>query len=75
MIRRTVPVIQISGSLQKYSPSTGRISVLSNKMPSDFNDPNRMNLIDVKERHPISAIDLLRYQQNIYKGILNSIIK
>ena len=34
-----------------------------------------MNLIDVKERHPISAIDLLRYQQNIYKGILNSIIK
>ena len=64
-----------NGSLQKYSPSTGRISVLSNKMPSDYNDPDRMNLIDVNERHPTSAIDLLRYQQNINKGILNSIIK
>ena len=73
MIRRTDPMID--GSLQKYSPSTGIISILSNEMPSDYNDPNRMNLIDVKERHPASTIDILRYQQNINKGILNSKIK
>ena len=64
-----------NGSLQKYSPSTGKISVLSNEMPSDHNDPDRMNLIDIRERHPTSAIDLLRCQQNINKGILNSKIK
>ena len=64
-----------SGSLQKYSPSTGRIRVLSNEMPSDYNDPNRMNLIDVNERNPTSTVNILRYQQNIIKGILNRKIK
>lgn len=64
-----------NGSLQKYSPSTGIISVLSNEMPSDCNDPDRMNLIDVKERHPAYTIDLLRCQQNINTGILNNKIK
>ena len=64
-----------NGSLQKYSPKTGKISVLSNEMPSDFNDPDRLNYIDTRERHPESTMDLLRYQENINKGILNSIIK
>ena len=63
------------GSLQKYNCSTGVISVLSNDMPSDVNDPDRLNLIDIRERHSVSASDLLRYQENINKGILNSIMK
>ena len=64
-----------NGSLQKYNCSTGVVSVLSNEMPSDVNDPDRLNLIDIRERHPVSTSDLLRYQENINKGILNSIIK
>ena len=78
IIEGTDPMIILvtpNGSLQKYNCSTGVVSVLSNEMPSDVNDPDRLNLIDIRERHPVSTSDLLRYQENINKGILNSIIK
>lgn len=32
-----------NGSLQKYNHKTGEITVISNDMPSDPNDPNRLN--------------------------------
>ncbi|HLO85026.1 MAG TPA: DUF4329 domain-containing protein [Nostocaceae cyanobacterium] len=32
-----------SGSLQKYDPATGKISTIDTKMPSDPQDPNKLN--------------------------------
>ena len=64
-----------SGSLQKYNPKTGRITVISNEMPSDIKDPYRQNVIDVEEHMPVSTIDLIRMQDNINLGILYNRIK
>ena len=32
-----------NGSLKKYSPQTGKVTLLSTDMPSDYNDPERVN--------------------------------
>ena len=32
-----------SGSLQKYDPATGKISTIDTQMPSDPQDPNKLN--------------------------------
>jgi len=43
-----------SGSFQKYDPMTGKIEILDKKMPSDSNDPTRMNKNDANiERKPV----------------------
>jgi len=68
-------VVTPNGSLQKYNPSTGKTNVISNDMPSDINDPYRMNLIDVRERNPISIRSALEMQKKINNGILNNKIK
>ena len=35
-----------NGSLQKYDPSSSKITVISNDMPSDVEDPNRLNKVN-----------------------------
>lgn len=32
-----------NGSLKKYSPKTGKVTLISTDMPSDYNDPERVN--------------------------------
>ena len=64
-----------SGSLQKYNIITGRITVISNEMPSDVNDPNRINQRSVEENNYLSVSKLLLMQEKINNGILNSRIK
>jgi len=44
-------------------------------MPSDTNDPDRLNKIGIQETNPITLPKSLIMQQNIYKGILNNNIK
>lgn len=64
-----------SGSLQKYDPHTGKISVISNDMPSDINDPYRINEIGTDEKDHITLLNLMQMQENINNGILNNRIK
>ena len=64
-----------SGSLQKYDPHTGKISVISNDMPSDINDPYRINEIGTDEKDHIMLLNLMQMQENINNGILNNRIK
>ena len=46
-----------NGSLQSYDPKTGKIKVLSNNMPSDYRDPDRMNSVSSYiEKHPLSIM-------------------
>lgn len=54
-----------NGSLQKYNPETGKIKVVSNQMASDFNDPDRMNVIAPIEQNPITIDKALNMQKNI----------
>ena len=61
------------GSLKKYSHKTGKISVISNEMPSDQNDPKRLNNLGVEEHNPINVVSLTKAQNNIIKLITNSI--
>jgi len=50
----TLYVATPSGSLQKYDPATGKISVISTKMPSDPQDPNKLNKNDANvEKKPV----------------------
>jgi len=50
----TLYVATSSGSLQKYDPATGKISVISTKMPSDPQDPNKLNKNDANvEKKPV----------------------
>lgn len=64
-----------NGSLQKYNPLTGKITVISNDMPSDANDPYRLNYIDIRENNPTTIREIMQMQENINKGILYNIIK
>ena len=46
-----------NGSLQSYDPKIGKIKVLSNNMPSDYRDPDRMNSVSSYiEKHPVSIM-------------------
>ncbi len=48
-----------NGILQKYDHQTGKIKVLSNEMPSDPNDPERLNRKQsFLEQNPYSIIDI-----------------
>ena len=45
-----------NGSLKKYSPKTGKVTLLSTGMPSDYNDPDRKNnKSSFIETNPINA--------------------
>ena len=49
-----------NGSLQMYDSQTGKISVISNDLPSDNRDPDRMNeKSSYFERNPMSFMDEL----------------
>jgi RHS repeat-associated protein len=52
-----------NGSLQKYDHKTGKISIISNDMPSDKNDPNRLNDRDASDT--TSNNDLLQLIRKI----------
>ena len=55
-----------NGSLQKYDPSSSKITVISNDMPSDVEDPNRLNKVNsIVETNPIGSSDYLRIWRNI----------
>ncbi len=54
-----------NGSLQKYDPKANSITIISNDMPSDSNDPSRLNDIDTQERNPYTSEDFLRMLRNI----------
>ena len=41
-----------NGSLQKYDPKRGEISIVSTNMPSDPKDPDRLNKIDPIQTKP-----------------------
>ncbi len=55
-----------NGSLQKYDPKKNKISNISNKMPSDFRDPDRLNDVDTTEKDSNTMADLLKMIQNIF---------
>ena len=51
---QTMYVSTPNGSMQKYDPSTGKISTISTQMPSDKNDPGRLNKNDANvEKNPV----------------------
>jgi hypothetical protein len=52
--------------LQKYDPKKNKISNISNKMPSDFRDPDRLNDVDTTEKDSNTMADLLKMIQNIF---------
>lgn len=64
-----------NGAVQKYDPKTGKISIISNDMPSDPNDPNRLNKIEPVENNPINIKNIMRMNENLNSLILNNIIR
>ena len=55
-----------NGTLQKYNYKTGKIKVLSHDMPSDKNDPDRVNTVQSDfETKPLSTLDILEINKNI----------
>ena len=44
-----------NGSLQQYNPRTGQIRIISNDMPSDHRDPDRLNTVGTEETKPFNA--------------------
>ena len=64
-----------NGSLQKYNPKTGKITIVSNQMASDLNDPDRMNVIEPIEHDPITLDRTLNMQNNIDELIQNTWIR
>lgn len=64
-----------NGSLQKYNYKTGNIEILSKSIPSDSNDPSRLNnMPSIVEKNPLTfekILELYRKQayrtNNIYK--------
>lgn len=64
-----------NGSLQKYNPKTGKITIVSNQMTSDLNDPDCMNVIEPIEHDPITLDRTLNMQNNIDELIQNTWIR
>ena len=59
-------VVTPNGSLQKYNPYTNKITVISNDMPSDVNDPNRLNKnYSLIEKNPMDISDYLKIWRKI----------
>ena len=59
-------VVTPNGSLQKYNPYTNKITVISNDMPSDVNDPNRLNKNNsLIEKNPMDISDYLKIWRKI----------
>ena len=59
-------LVSPNGRLQKYEPKNNKISIISDDMPSDFRDPDRLNNIDTKEKNSSTMEDLLRMIKKIY---------
>ena len=55
-----------NGSLQKYNPNKNDISIISNNMPSDPNDPSRMNNISIEEKNAYSMEEYMKMINNVY---------
>ena len=64
-----------NGAVQKYDAKTGKISIISNDMPSDPNDPNRLHNIDPVENNPTDIKHLMIMKENLNQLILNNITK
>ena len=54
-----------NGALLKYDYKTGEIIVVSNDMPSDPNDPNRLNNRISSDNEPDSDWDILNLLRTI----------
>lgn len=63
--KMNIYVVTPNGTLQKYNYKTGKIKVLSNEMPSDKKDPDRMNNINIFEKNCLSNKDFLEITKNI----------
>lgn len=61
------------GSLQKYESDTGKISVISNSMPSDKKDPDRLNSVGTEERH-FYEFDYNKYNSTISHYRTNNVL-
>lgn len=63
--KRISYVVTPNGSLQKYDSQTGKIKVLSNDMPSDSNDPDRLNENNINyisiEKTIVQKIDVINF--------------
>ena len=58
--RTQVYLVTPNGSLQKYNPQNGEITIVSNDMPSDPNDPTRVNENTINYIEPIEN-DINKY--------------
>lgn len=65
-------VVTPNGSLQKYDPQTGVISLISNEMPSDPRDENRMNNIDPVRNNANHLINRYYYKISLFLKSLES---
>ena len=55
-----------NGSLQKYDPSSGVVTIISNNMPSDVRDPQHLNSVDSNyENNCMTPADYLRIWRKI----------
>ena len=63
--KRISYVVTPNGSLQKYDSQTGKIKVLSDDMPSDSNDPDRLNENNINyisiEKTIVQKIDVINF--------------
>ena len=63
--KRISYVVTPNGSLQKYDPQTGKIKVLCDDMPSDNNDPDRLNENNINyisiEKTIVQKIDVINF--------------
>ena len=63
--KRISYVVTPNGSLQKYDPQTRKIKVLSNDMPSDSNDSDRLNENNINyisiEKTIVQKIDVINF--------------
>ena len=66
-------VVTPNGSLQKYDPQTGIITVISSNMPSDPFSPNRLNQSEPNISHDASLIKSILYQIILFFETINSL--
>ena len=63
-------IVTPNGSLQRYDFRTGKISIISKDMPSDPEDPTRMNNIpSIEENNPLNNYDYLEINRRIMYNI------
>ena len=67
--KTTIYLVSPNGKLQKYEPRKSKLTSISTELPSDKNDPNRLNKVSPRKK----SINSFEYFMKLFRLLINPI--